>query len=344
MKFTLLASATCILFSSLLVAEPRTSFSGEHVYSTFSELTPEDSFDFHKVQGSMSGDFSQEWEWQTTLSVENGFNQRYPSDMVHLDDTDIIVEQALVSWQFAKNHNLKIGRFYLPIGRLNGPSEIFAQYGAERNPVEINIIPTNWVETGLAVSGRIVDGLFYDAAVHSAIRMVDPGLVRDGRRPGSFSISKAHAFTFRFQYRGIENLLLSSSIHFEVDTTQWVGWGNNSAIMIQTHADYQYEKWGFIAFYSYWDIDGYRFETSGREKQNGWYLETNYRASQSLGFFTRLNEWDNEQDNQIDSRIRQWDAGINWWLNENVIIKFDIGKLSGAGEGNRFSAGLAWNW
>lgn len=335
----LLGSPLCTYAQSL-----QWSISGEHGYTDFSDAQKGDRLDFHRLQGSATWGAWENVSLQTTVSVENGFNQRYPGDMLQQQQTDIVLEQALVAWRYRENHSVKLGRFYVPIGTSNGNESSLDRYGAELSPVERNIIPTHWVETGISFSGRIFEGFDYDVAMHSALRMQDGGLVRDGRQADSYSVSKAHAFTIRFQYKAIEQLLLATSIHFEVDTTGWDGWGNNSAILIQTHADYRFERWQLKGFFAYWDIDGIRFETSGREKQNGWYLEAGYRYSRSIGYFARINQWDNEQDNQIDTRITQWDAGINWWLNEQVTVKADISTLSGAEDSNRISIGASWKW
>lgn len=333
------------LVQTSCIAEIQTRLSGEHGVTKFSgESDRSSALDHHKITGAMDWQFSENWQLKTTLSIENGFNTLYPGDGIHTQNTQIILEQAALIWRYSANHRVAVGRFYVPIGTLNGRTNTVNNYGVQRNPVEINIIPTNWVVTGIQFYGNVTEGLSYDVAMHSALVMPDGGLVRDGRTPDSFSISKAHAFTLRAQYTGVAGLLLSSSIHFEVDTTRWSGWGNNSAIMIENHGEYRINKFGIKVFYAYWDIDGVHFERNGREKQNGWYLQTDYRFSPSVGTYVRINEWDNEQDNHLDTRSRQVEVGLNWWFYPNFVIKADFASLSKAADNNQLNLGFAWRW
>ena len=313
---------------------------GEHQWSRFDETS--ENVDSHKLTLALDTEITTNWHFNLALSYENGWNERYPGDGFNTDTSEFIAESLNVTWQYAEHHQLTVGRFYLPIGIVNKADGQFAAMGVNRNPVEINIIPTNWVETGLMASGLITDNLSYDFSIHSALIMEDAGLVRDGRNSDSFSVSKAHAFTARLGYQPWDALSWFTSFHFEVDTTDWEGWGNNSAGLIQSHLIYETGSFRHTAFYAYWDIDGIRYEWSGREKQNGWYFESVYRVSEAWSTFIRLNEWDNEQDNNIPSRVRQLDLGFNYAVGNDLILKADVSKFYKSQEGHGINLGLTW--
>ena len=254
------------------------------------------------------------------------------------------MEQALFSWQFSDNHRVYLGRFYVPIGSINSREAAFSQYGTLRNPVEINIIPTNWVETGIGFEGKISKSWRYTASGHSGLATGDAGLVRDGRNASSFAVTPPQAVTLRAQYEPSDNFIWSTTAQFQVDVTGFVGDGNSSSGLIQTHIIYTSNQWTTKAFWAYWDIDGINFELSGREKQNGWYIESSYRKSEKLGFFARINEWDNQQDNRIASRILQIDAGLNWWVKPELILKADISHAANSADFNRFNLVFTWQY
>lgn len=329
-----------LLLSHIACAQERLQINGEHGITRLSDSS--ETIDIHKLNLTSQVSVAENWQFTGGLSFENGYNELFPGDGINRDSSELFVETLNVKWQYASSHSLTIGRFYLPIGTINDADTRLGEYGAIQNPVETHIIPSNWSETGLMASGQITDNIDYNFSIHSALIMPDAGLVRDGRQRSSFSISKAHAFTARIQYTPFKGLLWSTSLHFEVDTTEWDGWGNNSAGLIQTHVSYASERFSSKAFFSYWDIDGYRFETSGREKQNGWYLQSGYKVTPVFGLFLRVSEWDNEQDDRDLSRIRQWDIGGNWWISDKVVIKLDFSKYQQAQQGNSINAGISW--
>jgi len=74
------------------------------------------------------------------------------------------------------------------------------------------------------------------------------------------------------------------------------------------------------ALYGTWRFDGAAVEAAGVDQQDGWYVEPSYRLSDRWGVYARLAEVEGARE--ID-RFRQWEAGLSYWLDPRVVLKFD---------------------
>ena len=77
------------------------------------------------------------------------------------------------------------------------------------------------------------------------------------------------------------------------------------------------------ALYAQWDLDGSGPQAVGADEQTGWYVEPSYKVTPKLGLFTRYSQWDNQAGDSTDSEFSQIDAGINYWLHPDVVVKAD---------------------
>ena len=47
------------------------------------------------------------------------------------------------------------------------------------------------------------------------------------------------------------------------------------------------------------------------------------RVDPRWGVFARYSEWDNQAGGNLDTGYSQWDLGLNYWLEEGVVLKLD---------------------
>ena len=260
------------------------------------------------------------------------------------------LEQAYIEWDYVENHSAKFGQFLIPVGIINETHEPDSFYGVERNPVEKNIIPTTWWETGAMLSGEVAPGVSYDMGVHSGFATGDGGKVRDGRQKSAKATAEDLAYTGRIKYTGIAGLEVAATFNYQQDITQGVGTGNNDALLLETHVVYEKGPFGLRALYAEWDIDGDTFDANGRDKQSGYYIEPSYKILPNLGVFVRYSEWDNNAGSSTSTAdVEQWDAGINYWLHKNVVLKADYtderkDRSANSTDGDAINLGVGWSF
>lgn len=277
---------------------------------------------------------------------------------------EIELEQAYIEIDLNSDMNVKAGMFLIPIGIINETHEPPTFYGVERNPVEKNIIPATWWESGVMLSGRIGEqGLSYDVALHSGL---DGGTdIRGGRQKSANANAKHKAVTGRLKYTGTPGLELAASLQYQQDLDQaedvadlglnddeldklateeggvLAKYGVDDAVLFEAHAVYQTGPISVKALYAVWDIDGDKAVIDGKDEQSGYFLETGYRINDSWGVFARHNQWENDDEKSKE----QNDLGVNYWPHEDVVLKFDIQlQNKDAGDGDGFNLGVGYQF
>ena len=244
---------------------------------------------------------------------------------------EVEVEQAYIEWDYTDGHRAKAGVFLIPVGILNETHEPPTFYGAERNPIEKNIIPSTWWEGGVMFSGELAEGLSYDAAAHSGL-YINPSAgkykIRDGRQKVGKAKGDDLAYTARLKYTGIPGLELATTFQHQADIWQNETSGGKDKVdaqMIEAHAAYKNGPFGLRALYAQWDIDDdIEVIKAGADEQEGWYIEPSFQVTEKLGVFARFNEYDNQaSDSASKSEKEQFDIGFNYWIHESVVLKFD---------------------
>jgi len=95
-----------------------------------------------------------------------------------------------------------------------------------------------------------------------------------------------------------------------------------------------------------WDLDD--AVGSGRDEQEGFYVEPSYKLTEKLGIFARYNEWDEQAgDSSIDSEYQQIDVGLNYWLTPTVVLKADYQNQdvpTGKDEFDGLNLGVGWSF
>ncbi len=268
-------------------------------------------------------------------------------------DGEVEIEQAFIEWDYTQNHRAKAGVFLLPVGIINETHEPETFYGVERNPVEKNIIPATWWEGGMMFSGEIAEGFSYDAGVHSGL-FIDPNdgksKVRDGRQKVSKAKADDLAYTGRLKYTGMPGLELAATVQYQSDVWQgekYAGEEEADATLWELHGVYNHGPFGLRALYAHWDIDDViESVKAGADEQEGFYIEPSYRLTEKLGFFARYSEWDNQAGDSSDTEKQQYDIGLNYWLNERVVLKADYmhEDVEEGDELHGFNLGVGWSF
>ncbi|MDA0902023.1 MAG: porin [Proteobacteria bacterium] len=256
----------------------------------------------------------------------------------------IELEQAYLEFDLNNVYKSRVGLDIIPIGIMNMVHEPPTFYGAERNPVETNIIPTTWREVGVSLNGTHQNGVSYNLFVHSGLSTPVSGSnsfkIRNGRANASEAPAEAGAVTATVKYTGVLGLEIAASGNYQQDITQGELTGNQNvdATLVSTHVKYQKNGFGFRALYARWDINSGLAKSFGRDVQYGYYIEPSYKfdvlKDKQLGFFARYNHYDNEagDGNNEKTDIQQYDVGVNFWPHKKVVLKADVAFINGKTE------------
>lgn len=279
---------------------------------------------------------------------------------------EVELEQAYIEKTLANGARVSMGQFLIPVGLINETHEPDTFYGVERNPMETNVIPATWWETGVMYSGN-TEAFSYDIALHSALKSVAlidhdgdqgavtaeiPGAVsiKDGRQKSALADANQSAITARIKGSPIEGLELAASYQFQNDISGGEELGID-ANLITFNGVWQKEKFTVKAVYAMWNIDK-KYETyfngqAGAREQVGFTAEVAYRLRKSLGVFTRYSEWDNAAADNIESGFDQIDIGANYWLHDHVVLKADYQMRTNQANDNELNGinlGLGWSF
>lgn len=276
----------------------------------------------HEFNSSLR--FKGEFELEHALAGDSKAGESKPGE--------VELEQAYVEWDFLDKHRARAGIFLVPVGIMNETHEPETFYGVERNPVENHILPTTWWEGGTAISGELAEGLSYDAALHSGLKL-DEGKakIREGRKKVASAPADTFAYTGRIKYTGIAGLELASSLQYQQDLHQKdrqykpTAMPEVDAILLEAHAVYQSGPFSLRALYATWHLDtAINTTSSGANEQTGWYIEPAYRVNDTFGVFVRYSDWDNQAGDSANSVYSETSVGGNYWLAERAVLKWDV--------------------
>ena len=313
---------------------------GELHYNNLSNGAGENKkeLDLHRFVLFFNHEFNDKIRLFTEIEIEHAL----------VKDTDdgtnggeVEVEQMYIQFDIGENSNVDAGVFLIPVGILNETHEPPTFYGVERNPVEKNIIPATWWEGGAMFSSRYDSGLSYDIALTSGLNGGTD--IRGGRQKTSKAAANNLAATARIKYTGTRGLELAATAQYQDDMTQDTSDDIGSATLLETHVIYSFSDFTVTGLYARWDIDGVGAESTGKDVQDGAYLEASYKVNPKLGFFVRQNEWDN--GGTADTSKSQTDFGVNYWPHEDVVIKADYQAQNDiAGNFDGFNLGLGYQF
>ncbi len=277
------------------------------------------SIDFHRFVLFFGHEFNDKTRFYSEVELEHSFIADTGGDT----PGEVELEQAYIEWDLRDNLHAKGGLFLVPVGILNQTHEPDTFYGVERNNVESIIIPSTWWEGGAGLNGLFGSGWAWDLDLTSGLGMAASGSdafrIRGGRQKVAEALANDFAVTGRLRYFGMAGLQAGITVQYQFDPSQESNDGLDSGTLVEGHIQYQRGGFGLRALYARWDFSGYAVEAAGADKQWGWYVEPSYRINE-VGFYTRYEQVDAAR---AQDKFDQWELGLNWWPNENVVLKFD---------------------
>ena len=304
-----------------------------------------DELDFHRFVLFMGHQFDERTRFFSELEVEHGLAK----DTTTGSSGVVAVEQAYLDFSLSDAMSVKAGLMVMPVGIISETHEPPTFYGVERNPVETNIIPTTWREGGVAVTARLANGISVDGMISSGLATTAAKnyAVRDGRQNGASANAKDAAYTARLKWSGIPGVELAGTAQRQTDITQSADATAGAATLYEAHAVVNKGAFGLRALYAAWSLDGSGPRAVGADKQNGWYVEPAWKLSEQWGVFARRSSWDNRAGDAADSRYKQTDFGVNYWLHPDVVVKLDHQNQqspNGQDEYDGFNLGLGYQF
>ncbi len=328
---------------------------GEHHLNQLSG-NDKDQIDAHRFVLYMGYDYAEdlkffsEWELEHSLAGDG-------------KPGEVELEQAYIEKTLESGDRVTMGLFLVPVGFLNETHEPDTFYGVERNPVEKNIIPTTWWETGAMYSSTL-EHFSYDVALHSSLKAVDEidhdddsstadvtGFkgIRSGRQKSAEADANEPAVTVRLKTQIVDGLDTSLTLQHQSDLSGGAELGIDANLVALT-AFYQLDKFSVKALYAKWDINDDIEDLAkgtGANEQEGYTLELAYKVTDTVGVFTRYDEWDKNAGDSAESSVDQINIGANWWLHEQVALKADYQQQtdnSDDSELNGVNLGIGWSY
>ncbi len=296
------------------------------------------TIDFHRFVLFFGHEFSDDVRFFSELELEHAFAK----DTVDGSGKgEVELEQAYVQIDLTGSTSLNAGVFLIPVGILNETHEPPTFYGTERNPVEKNIIPATWWEGGVMLSSHTASGLQYDIAVTSGL--AGGADIRGGRQKTADATANNWALTGRVRYTSIEGLELAATLQLQDDMTQNSADNIDGGTLIEAHAVWNSGPVGVKALVAQWNIDGAGASATGKDKQDGAYVEASYKVNSRTGVFVRHSIWDN--GGAGDNQKAQTNIGLNYWPHENVVFKVDYqAQDEKAGDNDGINAGVGYQF
>jgi len=281
-----------------------------------------DEVDFHRFVLFFGHQFTDKLRFFSELELEHSIVKGGTSG------GEIELEQAYIQADLTDTVTATMGLFLMPVGILNETHEPQTFYGVERNSVEKNIIPSTWWEAGAMLTTEVADGITLDLAYTSGLKSTSTHKPRDGRQKvGSATVEKGASWA-RLKWTGLPGVEIGATVNYQEDYSQGSITGIDDAFLTEIHAVIEKGPWGLRALYAKWEIDGTTVKADGTDEQYGWYVEPSYKFNvlgNDFGVFARASLWDNTHGagSTNNTKYKQFDTGVNWWLHSNVVVKLD---------------------
>lgn len=327
------------------------NFLDRFTFGTYGEIHArvgdgDDNIDPHRIVLFTNFEISDKLKFVSEIELEHFLTKTEGSDWTS-QKLEFKVEQAYLEYDFNENLSGYAGLALVPVGVLNQTHEPTTFYGVERPNVEKYIVPTTWTELGVGVAKTYDNGLQLDAVFHSGLDMKNSdGYIRGGRSNYQFeefeSNTDSWAVTTRAKYTGIAGVELAGSLQYQYDTSSRVA-GQQDAILASTHGIYRNGGFQFIALANYWNVDGY--SNKDTQDQWGYYLEPSYAwdtAIGKVGVFGRFSQY--EYFAESTQKRKELNAGVNYWINEHLVVKTDYTNIDNDGIANDETVNFGFGW
>ena len=296
------------------------------------------------------------------------------------DQGEVEVEQLYVEHALTPENGVRAGLMLVPLGLLNEHHEPTNYYGVERNFVETAIIPSTWREGGVALYGSTDAGLGWNVGVATGPNLSawDPASDEGRASPlGSIhqelQLAKAHdpSLFAAMNWQGVPGLLVGGGVFTGKIAQGAQDFPANAARLVlgEAHVRWQPGPFDVSALYA-------RGTISDTQELNltflgqptpvpkafwGGYVQGAWRAlewgTSSLAPFARYEAFDTASSYAQQPQgpgmpplpsERVWTAGVNYYLNPNVVFKADYQRFNrddaALGYGDRFDLGIGYQF
>ncbi len=259
--------------------------------------------------------------------------------------SEIELEYAMLEIDIAPSLSIRAGSLLMPVGSLNEFHEPPLFYSVERPYLHVSIIPTSWMENGVGIAGRGLEGrLAYRAYLVTGLdagKFTTADGLRKGRSKGVKSMANDLAFAGRIEYRApAGGLSLGGSVYLgEADQNKLAK--DVSVSLLELDARYRVGKVDLKGEFvrigvGNADAAGAAGETVGSAMQ-GWNLEAGLHllpkaapTDPGLVLFVRREQFDtnyevpaaSSRDPKADRSI--WAAGLAYYPDDKVVVKMDV--------------------
>ena len=259
----------------------------------------------------------------------------------------------------------------IPAGLLNENHEPTYYYGVERNFVETAIIPTTWREGGAQVVGDIADGLTLQGGVTTGFNINKwDATSNEGKESPLGSIHQELALASAkdlsifaaANYRGVPGLLVGGSVFTGGASQSAQGVPNMRVTLWDLHARWTPGPWDLSALYARGTISNtaaFNATLVGNPTLvpavfDGYYVQAAYRARfgtygvapfARLEFFNTGRKYEDIGPGVTPAPLpteRVITTGLNFDINQHVVIKADFQWFRQLSSANRFDLGLGW--
>jgi len=264
----------------------------------------------------------------------------------------LAVEQLFLEYHYLNDHRVSAGQLLVPVGIVNETHEPETFLGVFRPPVEREVIPSTWFETGVMASGSVMPGVSYDALLSSGLKNAE-GKIKDGRQRGSKANASDLASTLRVKYTAIPGVEAAGTLHRQPDMSQGtpgVAGEDLGGVLKTAHVALQRGRFGLRTLVARWDLDDEALTASNvkRSEQDGWYVEPSWKLTPTFAVFSRYSEWDNEKNDNVDSEWKEKSLGVSWFLDPRAVVKADLQRREDPVAGNTdqdgFNLGIGFSF
>jgi hypothetical protein len=296
------------------------------------------------------------------------------------DAGEVEVEQLYVEHMLGAGYGVRAGLQLVPLGLLNEHHEPTNFYGVERNFVETAIIPSTWREGAVALYGSSDSGLAWNVGIGTGPDLGAWDATSDDGRASplgsihqELQLAKARdpSLFAALNWQGIPGLLAGGGV-FTGEIAQ--GAANFPAadarlVLGEAHVRWQPGAFDFAALYargSISDTQALNLTFLGQPTPVpksfwGGYVQAAWRAlawdQSSLVPFARYEAFNTAaayaaQPQGLGASAlpaeRVWTAGVNYYLNPNVVFKVDYQRFNNddvaLGYGNRLDLGIGYQF
>ena len=332
---------------------------GEIVYQNWQTSTKKDYTDTYRLIPYIGYKFTDNIILNSEIEFE------------HVNESKI--EFLYIDFLFNDYFNIRLGNQLVPLGLTNLLHEPIFFNSVMRPEVETKIIPSTWNENGIKIFSTHKKFVYYIGIVNSFYYNSSSGgfsessWVRGGRQGGGKAVAEDLAVVARFDYTGIDGLLVGISGYRgnsgqgdkDTDNNQIDG----TVSMYDIHLRYSWKNFGVSALY----VKGFLSDADkistvlGRtigEEVYGYYVDVEYDilpllykdTKYRLDIFARYERYNTQAkvpagftaNPNNDKTI--WTVGINYWPHPNIVLKADyqFRDNKGDGEPDVFELGLGF--